>query len=69
MRIDGAKLRELRYDMGMTQEELASVAGSAPETLSRIENEGNSRRVTDRILRGLASALRVPIVDLLGEEE
>jgi transcriptional regulator with XRE-family HTH domain len=61
----GARLRVLRRWRGMTQTELAGLAGMAPTLISMIEN---GRRPLDRRsqIAALAGALRVSETDLVG---
>src|SRR6266700_4298264 len=61
----GARLRTLRRWRGMTQAELAGLAGLSPSFLSMVEH---GTRILDRRshIADLASALRVSETDLVG---
>ena len=58
----GQRVRALREDRGLTLRELAARAGIDATTLSGIERGGNPQLSS---LVGLASALRLPSVELL----
>jgi transcriptional regulator with XRE-family HTH domain len=58
-----ARLRALRTERGLSQEEVAQRAGMAPSTLSRLES--GARRLALDHLAPLAGALGVEIGDLL----
>lgn len=60
----GARLAELRDARGLSQEELAHLAGLSAKTISRFENGRNDgRRET---VRALAKALKVNEHDIIG---
>ena len=59
----GSRLRDLRKQAGMTQQQLADAAGIARVTLVRIENGSYSPRF--RTLDALAQALNQPVTHLL----
>lgn len=65
---DGMKLRRLREDRWLTQEQLASLAGVAPATVVRIE-VGQNRDPRIRTLHTIAEALGVPPEALLEDME
>jgi transcriptional regulator with XRE-family HTH domain len=58
-----ARIRALRAERGMSQEEVAQRAGMAPSTLSRLES--GARRLALDHLTPLARALGVEVGDLL----
>lgn len=58
----GERVRAMREDLGLSQRQLAEMAGMDATTLSNIERGGNPRLSS---LIGLASALRLPSVELL----
>ena len=58
-----ARLRALRVERGLSQEEVAARAGMAASTLSRLES--GARRLALDHLAPLAGALRVEVGDLL----
>ncbi len=62
----GARIRQLREAAGLTQEELAAVAGIARVTLVRVEGGDQSPRY--ETLTSLAKALRRTVADLLVDE-
>ena len=57
------RLRPLRLERAMTQEELAKAAGLSPGTVNRIERDGG-RPVSPPTIRKLAAALGVPVMTL-----
>lgn len=61
--VDAAKLRRLRRESALSQQELADMAGVTQETVSRLELGRNLGR--GRTLRKLAGALGVKPVDLM----
>lgn len=61
------RLRELRKEKGLTQEELARRAGLRRATISDIEN-GKTQRVGLTVLQGLADALKIAPASLIGEQ-
>jgi transcriptional regulator with XRE-family HTH domain len=66
--VDGKKLREARLNALLTQRELGSRSGVAPETINRIENARGPRSTTAITFRKLAAALEVDPDELLAEE-
>jgi transcriptional regulator with XRE-family HTH domain len=60
--ISRMRLAEIRKKRGLTQVELADLAGCEQATVSRVER--GSEAVTLRQLRQLADALRVTVADL-----
>jgi transcriptional regulator with XRE-family HTH domain len=63
----GENLRRSRFRTGLTQRELAQRAGTTQTTVARIERDSVHPEITT--IRRLASALEVPIVELLGDLE
>ena len=59
----GRRIRSLRKDRGMTQEELAVVSDIGVKYLSRIER--GDTNVTLKLLSQLAGALEIEMCDLL----
>jgi transcriptional regulator with XRE-family HTH domain len=62
MEVDGVKLREMRLDQGLSQQELAERAGTTREAISMMEN--GRRAPYPRTMRRLAGALGVSVADL-----
>ena len=63
MQVDGAKLRELRRHQALSQRDLARIAGTRQETISRLESgERDARGFT---VRRLAEALGVEPHELM----
>ncbi len=58
------RLRELRQEMGWTQEDLARASGLGRPMISRIESGARSN-VRSSTLHKLAKALHVPVDDLM----
>lgn len=58
------KLKQIRKDRKMTQEELAQVSGVTRQTIIRIEKE-QCKEVTVKTLLLLSDALKCSISDLL----
>jgi len=63
---DGVKLRQLRRERALSQQELAERAGTTQETISRLERGHTAAR--GRTLRKLAEALGVEPRELMKEE-
>jgi len=64
----GRKLRILRAERGISQEEAAARAGITPETLSRLE--WDRRRAYSPTLHKIAKGYGIPVSELMiGEEE
>jgi transcriptional regulator with XRE-family HTH domain len=61
-----ARLRELRQERGLTQEQLCERAGVSLDLVNRVE--GGKRTPGLATLARLAAALGVSVVDLLGDE-
>jgi DNA-binding XRE family transcriptional regulator len=59
----GARLREIREERGLSQEQVQALSGIAQETLSRIENGHRDPRMDT--LRKLAAGLSMDVPDLL----
>lgn len=51
------KLRRKRLALGITQEELARLAGVTRRTIQNLEDLGYGRRAHTRIRRGISTAL------------
>lgn len=64
----GERLRKIRKEKKLTQDQLSAMAGIKQETISAIENERNLPTMAS--IRLLAKALKCPISDLVeGEVE
>ena len=61
----GQRIRELRKSRGMTQRELAEVAGVDFTYLSKIENDRLEHTPSIRTIQGLAQALEVDELELM----
>ena len=61
----GLKIREIRKNKGLTQEDLAQRSGVAQSAISYIERQGKQPNI-DTIIR-IANTLGVSIADILGE--
>ena len=64
--VDMERLRQLRREAALSQQELADMAGTTQETISRLERGHHAAR--GRTLRRLAEALGVQPKELLKEE-
>ena len=60
----GTVLRELRYQNGLTQDELARKANVARSYVARLEAE-SKMNPSIAVLKRLAKALNVPVTELL----
>jgi transcriptional regulator with XRE-family HTH domain len=68
LEVDTEKLRKLRRGAALSQQELAELAGTTQETISRLERGHHAAR--GRTLRRLSGALGVEPKELMkGEEE
>ena len=67
LEVDTQKLRRLRREAALSQQELAELAGTTQETISRLERGHHSAR--GRTLRRLAGALGVEPKELMKGEE
>jgi transcriptional regulator with XRE-family HTH domain len=63
MEVDGMKLRDVRLDAGLSQEELHQMTGVSRDTISRMET-GDRPNPHPRTLRKLAQALGVSVADI-----
>lgn len=63
----GSRLRQIRKEMGYTQEDFAKLLGTSKQILSRYEREDRSPRI--EVVRKYAEALKVSADYLLGDEE
>ena len=63
----GRRLREIRKDMGLTQDEFAKILGTSKQILSRYEREDRSPRI--EVVRKYAEALKVSADYLLGDQD
>jgi transcriptional regulator with XRE-family HTH domain len=63
LKVDTVKLRRLRREAALSQQELADCAGTTQETISRLERGHNAARGST--LRKLADALGVEPRDLM----
>lgn len=59
----GEKIRKLRIDKGLTQDELAEKVGACATTICRIEND-QLRRPHESTLEAIANALEVSRGDI-----
>lgn len=62
----GEKIRKIRRDMGITQENLGEEVGLTPATISRIE--GGSRGLSIERLEAIAKALDISMAELFLDE-
>jgi transcriptional regulator with XRE-family HTH domain len=67
LEVDTAKLRRLRREAALSQQELADGAGTTQETISRLERGHHAAR--GRTLRRLAKVLGVEPKELMKEEQ
>ena len=63
----GKRLRQIRKERKLTQEEFAKILGTSKQILSRYEREDRSPRI--EVVRKYAEALKVSADYLLGDEE
>ena len=63
----GKRLRHIRKERKMTQEDFAKLLGTSKQILSRYEREDRSPRI--EVVRKYAEALKVSADYLLGDEE
>jgi len=63
----GKRLRQIRKEMGLTQDEFADILGASKQILSRYELEQRSPRIEQ--VRKYAERLQVSVDYLLGDEE
>ena len=63
----GTRLRELRLEKGMTQDEFASLLGSSKQVLSRYETNQRTPKIT--LVQQYAEKLNVSVDYLLGDSE
>ena len=63
----GKRLRQIRKERHLTQEEFAKMLGTSKQILSRYEREDRSPRI--EVVRKYAEALKVSADYLLGDEE
>lgn len=63
----GAKIKDRRKELGLSQEKLAEAIGITYQQLQRYEN-GTGRLNTDR-LQALSEVLHIPIAQLFQEKE
>ena len=63
----GSRLRQIRKEMGLTQDEFAKLLGTSKQILSRYEREDRSPRI--EVVRKYAEALKVSADYLLGDDE
>ena len=63
----GYKIKEIREQKGMTQEELSSESGVSRVTISSLEN-GTERATTTKTLVKIARALGVSVDQIFFEE-
>src|SRR5690606_3550976 len=63
----GARIRDRRRALGLTQARLAATLGISPSYLNLIEN--NKRRIGGLLLKRIADALEMPLEELDGAAE
>ena len=63
----GKRLRHIRKERGMTQDDFAKLLGTSKQILSRYEREDRSPRI--EVVRKYAEALKVSADYLLGDDE
>lgn len=66
-RLISTNIKQLRVSLGWNQSKLAQQAGISAAALSKIE-KGEDRIPTIVVLRKLASALKVPLHEITGEQ-
>jgi len=66
LRALGARLAQIRRDRGLTQEQLAELAGVDPQTIQRAENGRTALSLVR--LRGIAKVMGVGLADLFTAE-
>lgn len=64
----GQKLKILREEQGLTQDDLAKMVGVSSKTISRYES-GESNPRYPRIYDDLAKALKIDKLELLSDED
>jgi len=64
MRIDAMRLKELRVERMVSQDQLHELSGVARDTISRIES-GRTTNVQYKTIKRLADALEVPYTELM----
>lgn len=64
----GYKIKELRENLNMTQEELSEKSGISRATISMLENN-MAKEVLTSTLRALAAALDTTVTDLFFAED
>ncbi|MCH8083575.1 MAG: helix-turn-helix transcriptional regulator [Myxococcales bacterium] len=65
IKADGSRIKELRFELGISQQALADKIGCAPRTIERMEGSEN---VTPQILKKLAQVFRIPEENLILQE-
>jgi transcriptional regulator with XRE-family HTH domain len=68
LKVDGAKIRELRLRAGLSQEQLARRSYVAHQTIHRLEG-GKTPTARELTLLSLANALGIEPTDLLAAEQ
>lgn len=64
----GNKVRNRRYELGLTQEELSQRTGLSTGHISDIEN-GHRKEIQTKTIKRLAKGLGISLTALLGEDE
>lgn len=64
MRIDDMKLKELRVENMVSQDQLHKISGVSRDAISRIES-GKTKNVQYKTIKRLADALGVPYTELM----
>ncbi len=59
----GFRIKEVREEIGMTQEELAKKSGISRTTISALEN-GNNKNTSSKTLLAIATALNTTVENI-----
>lgn len=66
--IEGARIRRLRIERGLSQRKLADLVGTSYQTIRRLEAGADASDQPLRVITRLADALHVDVADLLTGE-
>ena len=64
-KVDGERLRQLRWEQALSQRDLSGITGIAHDSISQLET--GKREAQPRTIRKLADALRVEPRELMNE--